>query len=89
MAIQNLESLTALGTELEEELPLQLPLLEAESVNILLSEPLPEVQDFFTFSFEESYSIEKNTRLQSTSQLWHEKRQNRFTSSNFGIILFV
>lgn len=42
--------------------------------------------DINSITNEQSKELEENTRLQSTSKLWHEARKTRLTSSKFGLI---
>lgn len=43
--------------------------------------------DHLTLTLTESKNIEKATRLQSESRMWHEKRKERLTASTFGPIM--
>ncbi|XP_030760917.1 uncharacterized protein LOC115886027 [Sitophilus oryzae] len=70
----------------DDNMPVDLPILNTTSTNILISCPLPQVNHFHEFSLEEAVQLERCTRVQGDSQIWHEKRKNIFTSSNFGLL---
>lgn len=65
----------------ENDLPIELPLLDSEICNILISLPQPDIENV---TFQESKELEIQTRGQNTSQIWHQRRKNIFTSSIFG-----
>lgn len=81
--------MTTLGMQklnaMEDDIvPINLPNMDMECINILISKPLPRKDSFFLFTMEDSSSIQERTKLQSNCNEWHMLRRERFTSSCFG-----
>ncbi|CAG9770076.1 unnamed protein product [Ceutorhynchus assimilis] len=70
----------------ERNLPISLPNLRSDAVNILLSLPPVYHSSLEEITFEHSVAIEKATRNQSKCKMWKDLRRLRFTASNFGAI---
>ncbi|CAG9762727.1 unnamed protein product [Ceutorhynchus assimilis] len=70
----------------ERNLPISLPNLRSDAVNILLSLPPVYHSSLEEITFEHSIAIEKATRNQSKCKMWKDLRRLRFTASNFGAI---
>lgn len=85
MTVLKLQSIKTTADDANNILPVDIPVLDLECTNILISLPLPEVEDFFEWTFLKTKEIEQSTRLQNSTD-WHEKRKFRFTSSNFGML---
>ncbi|KAJ3655544.1 hypothetical protein Zmor_014669 [Zophobas morio] len=69
---------------IQDEMPIKLPLDNAEAKNVLLSEP--PIDAIEEISFDKSYEIERLTRQQASSAPWYNERKFRLTSSKFGEI---